>query len=127
VHAAVAGVTLDDVSFAHEAPWRDVTRIEELRGPRGGRMLVMHLSCGCFLTRSSRLPPPKRARCTPCAVLAAHPDLAVVVLNRRELELVHRLVEHRTHVDCTEEMFVDGLLLGLARAKSQWAQRGGDR
>lgn len=51
------------------APERDVVRIEELRGPRGGRTLVLHLSCGCFLTRSSRLPPPKRARCIPCSVL----------------------------------------------------------
>lgn len=121
------------------APERDVVRVEELAGPRGGRTLVLHLSCGCFLTRSSKAPPPKRARCTPCAVMRDRPDLAMVVLNRRELELVCRLVdayraavhERVQHAGVvvdprTEAPLVDGLLLGLERAKSQWAQRGGD-
>lgn len=114
------------------APERDVVRVEELAGPRGGRTLVLHLSCGCFLTRSSKAPPPKRARCTPCAVMRARPDLAVVVVNRGELELLYRLVDvyrdavhERVHATA-EAKLVDGLRLGLERAKSQWAQRGGD-
>lgn len=82
------------------APERDVVRIEEHRGPRGGRTLVLHLSCGCFLTRSSKLPPPKRARCIPCAVMMGtrvlggpDPDRVLVVLERDELVLAYKLVD----------------------------------
>ena len=64
------------------APERDVVRVEERTGPRGGRVLVLHLSCGCFLTRVNRLPPPKKARCIPCSVYGARTDVERAILKR---------------------------------------------
>jgi hypothetical protein len=46
---------------------RDVVRVLELKGERGGRLLVCVLSCGCFSTRRSTTPP-KRMPCVACFV-----------------------------------------------------------
>lgn len=54
--------------MAAKAPVRDVTRVIEMEGERGGRLYVCVLDCGCFATRRSRLPPPKRIPCVACFV-----------------------------------------------------------
>lgn len=62
-----------------DPPERDVVKVEEQRGARGARLWILHLSCGCLVTRSGRLPPPKTARCTPCAVFGDPPDVMHVM------------------------------------------------
>jgi len=47
------------------APVREVTRVMELRGPRGGLILVHVLECGCFVTRRT---PATRIPCISCWV-----------------------------------------------------------
>lgn len=53
-----------------QAPLRDVVRVLEEEGLRGGRVQVLILSCGCFKTCRISLdrPPPAQARCTVCFV-----------------------------------------------------------
>lgn len=53
-----------------KAPMRDVTRVIELDGERGGKLLVCVLSCGCFTTRRAKRPP-KKAPCIACFVMEA--------------------------------------------------------
>lgn len=59
-----------------KAPVRDVVRVIEMEGERGGRLLVCVLDCGCFATRRSRLPPPKKIPCIACFV--ANPEGAAI-------------------------------------------------
>lgn len=49
------------------APMRDVVRVMEVAGTRGGVMLVHVLSCGCFLTRRAKTPV-KKSPCVACFV-----------------------------------------------------------
>lgn len=42
-----------------KAPMRDVVRVLDLDGERGGKMLVCVLECGCFATRRAKTPPKK--------------------------------------------------------------------
>lgn len=46
---------------------RDVVRVLELDGERGGRLLVCVLECGCFATRRQKTPP-QRMPCVACFV-----------------------------------------------------------
>ncbi len=46
-----------------QAPLRDVVKIREMEGPRGGKKYVMQLSCGCLVW--GRVPKTK-LRCVPC-------------------------------------------------------------
>lgn len=50
-----------------KAPIRDVVQVPELDGERGGKMLVLILECGCFLTRRTKTPP-RTAPCVACFV-----------------------------------------------------------
>lgn len=45
------------------AALRDVVKIRELRGPRGGTKYVMELSCGCLAWQNR---PRQQVRCIPC-------------------------------------------------------------
>lgn len=46
-----------------KAALRDVVKIRELPGPRGGTKYVMELSCGCLVWESR---PRQQVRCIPC-------------------------------------------------------------
>lgn len=48
-------------------PMREITKILELTGPRGGREYVLVLSCGCYLVQRQR-PVKTVARCCACWV-----------------------------------------------------------
>lgn len=49
------------------APMREVVRVLEMDGERGGRLLVCILDCGCFATRRANRPP-KRMPCVACFI-----------------------------------------------------------
>lgn len=46
---------------------RDVVRVLELEGERGGVIMVCVLACGCVATRRGYIPP-KRMPCVACFV-----------------------------------------------------------
>ncbi len=48
-----------------QAPVREVTKIDQVTGPKGGVILVHTLTCGCFVTRRK---PAKTAPCIACFV-----------------------------------------------------------
>jgi hypothetical protein len=50
-----------------EAPLRDVVRVFESTGPRGGRELVHVLECGCWVVNRRQIPA-KRVRCIGCRI-----------------------------------------------------------
>jgi hypothetical protein len=50
-----------------KAPMRDVVRVLEMEGERGGHLLVCILECGCFATRRQKTPP-QRMPCVACFV-----------------------------------------------------------
>lgn len=52
------------------APEREVVRVFEIDGPRGGKLLVHVLECGCSHTVGGRARPKKRVRCVSCLVRA---------------------------------------------------------
>jgi hypothetical protein len=56
-----------------DAPLRDVVEVIDLKGPRGGTILVMHLSCGHALWRRVKRPP-MQTRCVTCWLIENHPD-----------------------------------------------------
>lgn len=53
-----------------KAPSREVVRVLEMEGERGGHLLVCVLSCGCFATRRAKTPP-KSMPCVACFVKAS--------------------------------------------------------
>lgn len=50
-----------------KAPIRDVVKVLELEGEKGGHMLVLVLDCGCYKTTRSKRPP-KTTPCIACFV-----------------------------------------------------------
>lgn len=66
------------------APERDVVRVIEVAGPRGGRLFAHLLDCGCTLTLRAK-EPKKRARCISCAVRS---EVQAELLGVDPLELV---------------------------------------
>jgi hypothetical protein len=50
-----------------KAPRRDVVRVLEVDGERGGKILVCILECGCFATRRGKRPP-QSMPCIACLV-----------------------------------------------------------
>lgn len=55
------------------APLREVVRVVEVRGPRGGTIHALVLSCGCFMTRRLKdgKRPPLEVPCLACFVNAS--------------------------------------------------------
>ena len=56
--------------IASEPPIRDVVQVLDVKGPRGGWLLVLVLACGHWHTRK-KLPATKRAPCVGCLVESA--------------------------------------------------------
>lgn len=56
--------------MAERAPIRDVVRVLEQEGPRGGLILVLVLSCGDYVTMRTKRLPPTRVSCDGCFVRA---------------------------------------------------------
>jgi hypothetical protein len=53
-----------------KAPRREVVRVIEMDGERGGVILVCILECGCFATRRAKTPP-RSMPCVACFVKQA--------------------------------------------------------
>lgn len=84
-----------------QPPQREVMRVIDVRGPRGGRLLACVLSCGHWITRRARPPRNWGVACIGCVVeddmaMAKSAEITVTGSTSDGYHTFDELYEHRT-------------------------------